>query len=138
MNTDIEDLLQLTDRLTVLVNRELAILKGARPAALNVNDDERATLLAHYTKRCAAFKRETAALSADTKRRLTAATEQLRAALKDESRWLARFRHVSEGLIKAIADEVAVRQAPATYAKAGSFTKAGAAAVSAMTYNRTI
>src|SRR5262249_7403166 len=126
------------DRLTMLVGRELAILKGARPAALNANDDERATLLALYTKLCAGFKRETAALSADTRKRLTSATEALRAALKEESRWLARFRHVSEGLIKAVADEVAARQAPTTYAKAGSLTKAGTGTASAMTYSRTI
>ena len=69
---------------------------------------------------------------------LSAATEMLRAALKEEGRWLARFRHVSEGLIKAIADEVAARQTPATYAKAGSFTKPATAAASAMAYNQTI
>ena len=140
MNPQVQDLIELTERLTALVNRELAILKGARPAALNVNDDERATALALYAKRCATSKREVppAALAAEARKQLTAATEKLRAALKEESRWLARFRHVSEGLIKAIADEVAARQTPATYAKAGAFAKAAPGAASAMTYNRTI
>jgi hypothetical protein len=138
MNPQAEELIQLTERLTALVNRELAILKGARPAALNTNDDERATTLAHYAKRCAAFKREVApTLGSEAKRRLTAATEKLRAALKEESRLLVRFRHVSEGLIKAIADEVASRQAPPTYAKAGAFAKPAAGSASAMTYNQT-
>ena len=140
MNPQVEELIQLTERLTALVNCELAILKSGRPAALNVNDDERAASLALYAKRCTAFKREVplAALGGEAKKRLSAATEMLRAALKEEGRWLARFRHVSEGLIKAIADEVAARQTPATYAKAGSFTKPASAAASAMAYNQTI
>jgi hypothetical protein len=138
-NAQVEELLQLTERLTALVDRELAILKGARPAALHSNDDERATSLALYAKRCAAFKREIApSLGADAKKRLTAATDKLRAALKEEARLLARFRHVSEGLIKAIADEVAARQTPATYAKAGAFAKPAAGSASAMTFNQTI
>lgn len=140
MSSPLEDLIQLTERLTALVNRELAILTSGRPAALNVNDDERATSLALYAKRCAAFKRDVplTALTGEAKKRLTAATDKLRAALKEEGRWLARFRHVSEGLIKAIADEVAARQTPATYAKAGAFTKASGGAAAAMTYNQTI
>jgi hypothetical protein len=139
MNPAAAELIQLTERLTAIVERELAILKGARPSALNSNDDERAATLALYAKRCAAFKREVApTLSSDARKRLTAVTEKLRAALKEESRLLARFRHVSEGLIKAIADEVAARQTPTTYAKAGTFAKPATGSASAMTYNRTI
>jgi hypothetical protein len=140
VNALVQELIELTGHLTALVERELAILKGNRPSALNVNDDERATMLALYAKRCVAFKREVplASLSAETKTRLTMVTEKLRAALREESRWLARFRHVSEGLIKAIADEVAARESPAAYAKAGVFTKTASGAASAMTYNRTI
>jgi len=139
-NPQVEELAQLTDRLTALVTRELAILGGGRPAALNVNDDERALSLALYTKRCAAFKRDVALVSIrnEAGMRLAVATEKLRTALKEESRLLARFRHVSEGLVKAIADEVASRQTPATYAKAGSFAKPAANAASAMTFNQTI
>jgi hypothetical protein len=139
-NVQIEDLIQLSERLTALVTRELAILKGSRPAALNVNDDERALSLALYTKRCAAFKRDAGsnAIGGEAKNRLTAATEKLRLALKEESQLLARFRHVTEGLVKAIADEVTSRQAPTTYAKAGSLAKPATAAASAMTFNQTI
>ncbi|MBI1210590.1 MAG: hypothetical protein GC190_03945 [Alphaproteobacteria bacterium] len=138
MNPQTAELIELTERLIKIVERELAILKGARPSALTADDDERATTLALYSKRCASFKREVLpTLDADAKKRLTTATDKLRAALKEESRLLARFRHVSEGLIKAIADEVATRQAPPTYAKAGSFAKPAAGSASAMTYNQT-
>jgi len=138
MNPQIAELIQLTERLTAIVERELAILKGGRPSALTTNDDERAITLALYAKKCAAFKREAlTALTGDAKKRLTAATEKLRVALKEESRLLARFRHVSEGIIKAVADAVAARQAPTTYAKAGAFAKPAPGAASAMTYNQT-
>ncbi len=140
VNSQIEELVQLTERLTALVARELAILKGGRPAALNANDDERALSLALYTKRCLALQRDVASIPPgnEPKRRLMAATEKLRAALQEESRMLARFRHVTEGLVKAIADEVIARQAPANYAKAGSFAKPATNAASAMTFNQTI
>ena len=138
MNPQVAELIDLTERLTKIVERELAILKGARPSALNAQDDERAATLALYSKRSAAFKRETLpTLNADIRKRLLAATEKLRIALKEEARMLARFRHVSEGLIKAIADEVAARQTPPTYAKAGAFAKPASGAASAMTYNQT-
>jgi hypothetical protein len=138
MNPAVAELIQLTERLTAFVERELAVLKSGRPSALKTDDDERAMTLAIYTKRCAAFKREIApTLTADAKKRLSAATDKLRAALKEESRLLARFRFVSEGLIKAIADEVAARQAPPTYAKAGAFAKPAAGSASAMTFNQT-
>ena len=81
--------------------------------------------------------RQTLRQTADAKKRLSMATDKLRAALKEESRLLARFRFVSEGLIKAIADEVAARQAPPTYAKAGAFVKPAAGSASAMTFNQT-
>ena len=140
VNSQIEELVQLTERLTALVARELAILKGGRPAALNANDDERALSLALYSKRCMSLQRDIASIPPgnEPKRRLIAATEKLRAALKEESRMLARFRHVTEGLVKAIADEVIARQPPANYAKAGSFSKPATNAASAMTFNQTI
>ncbi len=137
-NATIDDLLQMTDRLTAIVEREVTILKGARPAALNTNDDERTTLLAQYSKQVATTKRDMATLSPDAKKRLTAATEKLRSALKEESRLIARFRYVNEGLIKAIADEVAARHTPTAYARAGAFAKPSAAVTSAMTYNQRI
>jgi hypothetical protein len=139
-NAQVEELLQLTEHLTALVTREVAILKDRRPASLKVNDDERAQSLALYAKRCAAFKRDiaTTPLGTEAKKKLTAATEKLRAALKEESRLLAGFRHVTEGLVKAIADEVAARRTPIAYAKAGAFAKPAATAASAMTYNQTI
>lgn len=138
MNAQIAELIQLTERLTAIVERELAILKGARPSALNTNDDERSTTLTLYAKKCAAFKREAmSALTNDSKKRLNAATEKLRTALKEEARILARFRHVSEGIIKAVADAVAARQTPTTYAKAGAFSRPVPGAASAMTYNQT-
>jgi hypothetical protein len=138
MNPQVAELIQMTERLVAIVEREVAVLKGGRPSALNPEDAERAQLLALYAKRSAAFKRELLpTLTADAKKKLTAATDKLRAALKEEARLLARFRHVTEGLIKAIADEVAARQAPPTYAKAGAFAKPAAGSATAMTYNRT-
>lgn len=135
------ELAALTERLCAMVEDELAILNGARPAALSTNDDERARMMSSYARQSAAFKAKDAwrDVSVGAQQKLKAAVVRLHAGLKEQTRLLARFRHVSEGLIKAIAQEVASRQAPPVYGKPGAVTRAPAqGASSAMTYNRTI
>jgi hypothetical protein len=77
-------------------------------------------------------------LPPDTKLRLKAATERLHKALKEENRLLARFRHISEGLVKAVADNIAARGAPPAYAKSGAFVKPSASRASALTLNQAV
>ena len=135
-----EELISLTGRLAALTEQDIVTLKGDRPAALAVNDNNRATLFLLFGKAAAEFKKGAglATLSSDSKLRLKAANERLHKALKEQNRLLARFRHVSEGLVKAIADSVAARAAPPAYAKSGSFVKPPVARASALTLNRAV
>lgn len=135
------ELAALTENLCTIIEHELKILKGARPAAIDTDDAERARLMAMYARQSAAFKNKDVwgGISESAKKRLKSAVERLHTGLKEQSRLLARFRHVSEGMIKAIAQEVAARNAPPVYGKPGAVFRAPAQTVSpAMTYNKTI
>jgi hypothetical protein len=135
-----EELIALTTKLATLIEQDVATLKAKRPAALP-QDDSRAGLLLLYGKATAEFKSATAvaSLPASLKQRLKAATERLHKALKEETRLLARFRHVTEGIVKAIADRVTQRQAAPTYAKSGHVVKPPAAPrATALTLNKSV
>lgn len=120
-----EELIALTGKLAALTEQDIATLKAKRPSALTQGEDSRTSLLLLYGKAAAEFKGGTAVatLPAGVKQRLKSATERLHKALKEQNRLLTRFRHVTEGLVRAIAEGVTARQTPTTYAKTGAFAK---------------
>jgi len=120
-----EELIVLTGKLAALTEQDIATLKAKRPAALTQGEDSRTSLLLLYGKAAAEFKSGAAiaTLPAEVQQRLKSATERLHKALKEQSRLLTRFRHVTEGLVRAIAEGVTARRTPATYAKTGAFAK---------------
>lgn len=133
-----EELIVLTTKIAVLIEKDIATLNDKRPAALVQDDNDRATLMLLYGKASAEFKNGVAlaSLAAPTKLKLKTATERLHKALKEQNRLLARFRHVTEGLVKAIAQGVAARETPSVYAKSGAITAAPRA--SAFTLNQAV
>jgi len=135
-----EELVALTDKLAAQIEQDVQTLKRNRPSALAQQEHSRATLLLTFGKSAAEFKNAAAMaqLPAPTKLRLKSATERLHKALKDQNRLLARFRHVTEGLVKSIADTVAARSTPSAYAKSGAFAKPTAGYASAMTLNQAV
>ena len=136
----VDELISLTAKLAALTEQDVATLKAGRPSALALHNDSRTIQLLVFGKAAAEFKAggDLAALSPDAKRRLKAETERLHKALKEENRLLARFRHISEGLVKAVADSIAARGTPTAYAKSGAFVKPSASRASAMTLNQAI
>lgn len=135
-----EELISQTAKLAALTEQDVATLKAGRPAALSLHDNNRAVQLLMFAKAAGDFKTSgaLAMLSPDTKLRLKSATERLHKALKEENRLLARFRHISEGLVKAVADNIAARGAPPAYAKSGAFVKPSASRASALTLNQAV
>ena len=135
-----EDLISQTAKLAALTEQDVATLKAGRPSALALHDNNRAMQFLLFGKAAAEFKTggALAALSPDAKLRLKSATERLHKALKDENRLLARFRHVSEGLVKAVAESIAARGAPPVYAKSGAFVNPSASRASALTLNQAV
>jgi hypothetical protein len=136
----VEELIAQTTKLAALTEQDVATLKAGRPAALAEQENDRATQYILFGRAAAEFKSKAAVaqLSPDAKLRLKSATERLHKALKEENRLLTRFRHISEGLVKAVAESVAARSSPPAYAKSGAFVKPSASRISAMTLNQAI
>lgn len=136
-----EELIALTTKLAAFAERDVTVLKGNRPAALTQNEDERGTLTLLYGKAMAEFKGKTAvtALPAPIQKRLKESTERLHGALKEQARLLARFRHVTEGMVKAVAEALAAREASGVYGKSGYVVKPPAAPrTAALTFNQAV
>lgn len=136
-----EDLIVVTDRLAALAEHDVLVLKGKRPADLAINENERTTLTLLYTKAMAEFRSKPAiaGLPLLLQKRLKQATERLHKALGEQARLLARFRHVTEGLVKAIAETVAARNTTGVYGKAGQLVKPPASPrAAALTLNQAV
>lgn len=137
----VEELIALSTRLAALIEDDVATLRGKRPSHLIKTEADRSTATLLYGKAVAEFKSSGTAktLSPLARQRLNTATTRLHAAIKEQSRLLTRFRHVTEGLIKAVADVVIARETPSTYAKNGAVSRAGASyRGTAMTFDQAV
>ena len=133
----VEQLIALTERLTAMLAEQTRMFEARRPqdaAAVTARSAELATL----------YRREAARLRADPsliagapearRRRLVETTRAFEAVLARHGRSVAAAKTVTEGLIRAIAGEVARRRKPA--AGYGPRAKALAGDGSAITLNR--
>lgn len=144
MSTDManaEELIAITSRLAALIEDEVAVLKTRRPVQLARNESDRTTTMLLYTKAATAFKTSGAnkKISTSARDRLKTVTARLNKAMKEHTSHLLRFRYVTEGLIKAVADVVIARETPSVYGKSGTVRtpQANRPAV-AMTLNQAI
>ena len=136
-----EELIALSTRLTALIDDDIATLKNKRPAQLSRSEADRSMTMLQYTRAVTELKATgaTKSLPPSVKQRLKDSTQKLMEATREHGRLLTRFRHVTEGLIKAVADVVIARETPSTYAKSGALARAGNAyRVSAMTLNQAV
>lgn len=110
----VEQLIALTERLVELMGQDAADFEARRPQAAAVRADETARLANLYRHESTRVKRDPSLIAgapADRRRRLTEATEALDAVLRRHARSLEAAKTVTEGLIKAIAEEVAAQRA---------------------------
>jgi hypothetical protein len=136
-----EELIALSARLTAIIDDDIATLKNKRPAQLARSDADRSMAMLQYSRAVAEFRSTGGAKSipAPLKQRLNSATQKLMNATREQGRLLTRFRHVTEGLIKAVADVVIARETPSVYAKTGTIAKTGSASRgAAMTLNQAV
>jgi hypothetical protein len=127
-----EQMVALTERLTRLIDLENARLKDFLPPLDGADGDEKARLANLYRQELARIAEDKTLLSGAPKPiidGLRAATTRFRASLQIHERLLIGFKEVSEGLVKAIAEEVSrLRAGPATYAATGGYAAKGAGA----------
>lgn len=116
----VERLIVLAQRLTDAIAADIEALKNGRPQAMASLDPEVQKLLVLYGREAQALDPTRAkSAPADLKKRLGSVTAKFRETLSLQQRLLTRMRNASEGIVKAVADEVQRQRAPTiTYSPA--------------------
>jgi chromosome condensin MukBEF ATPase and DNA-binding subunit MukB len=119
-----DELILLTERLALITERETEALKAKRPRELAPLVDEKALLSAHYARAAAQLKRNSELLntvSPPLRQKLKEVTQRFQSALTELTERLERVRKISEGMVRAIAEDAAERRAkPIGYGKTAS------------------
>ena len=133
-----EQLIQLTERLTDLVALEAKAFEARRPqdAAAHLEETSRlANMYRHESMRVRGNPELIAGAPASQRQRLVRATEAFDAVLARQTRAVAAAQVVTEGLVRAIAEEIASqRQQGSSYGATGLSTSTTAA--TAITLNK--
>ena len=109
----VERLIALAERLIAALESDIAELKNGRTATLKTNDPEVQKLTALYGREAQGFDLRIAQSAPPTLRqRFLAITAKFREVLQLHARMIARVKNASEGIIRAIADEVERANAP--------------------------
>lgn len=109
----IERLIALAEKLVMALENDIAELKSGRTTALRTNDPEIQKLTALYTREAQGFDPRIAQSAPPTLRqRFMAITAKFREVLQMHARMVARVKNASEGIIRAIVDEVERANAP--------------------------
>jgi hypothetical protein len=106
----IERMLLLTRRLTDALYADIDALDRGRPAEMRTIVPETQQLLAQYAREAAGLKNQIRMLPSALRESLTGVTAKLHEALAVHERRLSRVRRASEGMIRAIVDDVERRK----------------------------
>ncbi len=134
----VEQLLALTERLTALLQSETAAFEARRPHEAAATVDESARLANVYRHESARVRREPSLIgeaSPEARMRLVEATVRFDAVLQRHERALLAAKTITEGIVRAVAEEIAsTRVSPAAYGPGAKSSGGGAA--TAITLNR--
>lgn len=134
----VTQLISLTERLTALISTECQAFEDRKPheAAKTLDETSRlANLYRHESMRIRGNVGLVQAAPLETRRKLMQATEAFEAVLARHGRALEAAKSVTEGIVRAVAQEVASTKATgAGYGPSGAI--AGAQAAKAMTLNK--
>ena len=133
----IELLIAMAEKLIAALEADIAALKAGRPQELRTTDPEFQRLSVLYSREAAGIDAARAkAAPFELRRKFFDSTARFRDVLALHARLVARMRHASEGIVKAVAEEIERRRAPTcVYAPAASTARPHAAAI---VYNRVI
>jgi hypothetical protein len=135
----VEELIKLTDRLTGLVAEQARCFENRRPQDAAAYLEEIGRLANTYRHESARIRGNPAllgGLASAQRARLFQATEAFDAVLARQARAVAAAKTVTEGLVRAIAEEVAAQRQSVSVYGAGGATSARPAAATAITLNQ--
>lgn len=131
----IERLIQMAERLASALENDIAALKAGNPRGLRTLEPEMLKLSALYSREAAGLNAAAAkAAPDDLRQRLTDATAKFRDLLTKQTRLLTRLRGASEGMIRAVAEEIERQGAPLRTYGAAKVARSGGA----MLYNSVV
>jgi hypothetical protein len=115
-----ERLILMAQKLMEAIEADIEALRTGNPQAMRSLDPEVQNLLLLYSREAQALDpNRSKSLPAELKKRLAGMTGKFRDILGLQQRLLTRMRNASEGIVKAVADEVQRQRAPTvTYAPA--------------------
>jgi hypothetical protein len=133
----IERMIALAERLVAVLESDIAALRSGNPAALASADPQVQTLTVQYGREAQNFDPRIAqAAPPPLRARFMTITAKFREILQLHARLLTRVKHASEGMVKAIAEEVNRMNQPArTYGPRPGY---GAQPSGAMVFNRVV
>ena len=133
----IERMIALAERLVTVLESDIAVLKSGNPGALKSAHPDVQKLTAQYGLEAQNFDiRIARAAPLGLRTRFMAVTAKFREVLQLHSRLLARVKNASEGMVKAIAEEVNRMNAPTrTYGPRPGYR---AQSSGAMVFNRVV
>ena len=138
----VEQLIMLTERLSSVIDKETQILAERRPRELEPLQAEKNKLAALYAQEIraiAADRRMVEGVEPALTERLKTFTQSFEEKAATQKRVLDRARRVTEGAIKALADDVAKRRRPfAGYGAQAVPAMAGAAQPTSLTLNEVV
>lgn len=135
----VEQMIILTERLTELVAKEAQAFEARRPqdAAEHQAETSRlANLYRHESMRIRANPKLVADAPLELRTRLVRATEAFDAVLARQGRALEAAKTVTEGIVRAIADEVAAQRSSAGGYGPGAAATPATGAATAITLNK--
>ena len=133
----IELLITMAERLTAAIEADIVALKAGRPQEMRTLDPEIQRLSVIYGREAQGLDPARArSAPLELRQRFALVTQRLREVLALQARLLTRMRNATEGLVKAVAEEVERIRAPMrTYAPAGVRPRAQSGA---MIYNSVV
>ena len=134
----IDDLIALTERLTALIADQAQAFESGRPQDAAAQMEETTQLANRYRREAQALRAQPDPIEAAPRKdrmRLVRATEAFDAVMARQGRALTAAKTVTEGLVHAIAEEIAnQRTSNSGYGPEGAKTQSNAA--TAVTLNR--
>jgi len=107
----LERLLAMSERLAAAISADIAALEGGRPRDMKSIEPETQKLSALYERELSAFSpKEVVAVPPELRAKCAAAAKQLNDCLQRQQRLLKRMKTISEGMIRAVAEEMQRRQ----------------------------
>ncbi len=133
----IERMIALAERLVAVLENDIVALKSGNPAALASADADVQKLTVQYGREAQNFDPRIAqAAPPGLRTRFMTITAKFREVLQLHTRLLARVKNASEGMVKAIAEEVnRMNQPTRTYSARPGY---GAQPSGAMVFNRVV